>query len=66
MPQPTPSVIVLTARADDGDRRQSFQLGAKDYMTKPFRFNDLLERVHTILKSQLPIAVLFALAALHD
>jgi two-component system, OmpR family, copper resistance phosphate regulon response regulator CusR len=66
MPHPAPAVIVLTARADDGDRHRSLQLGAKDYMTKPFRFNDLLERVNTILKSQLPIAVVLALSSLHN
>jgi two-component system, OmpR family, copper resistance phosphate regulon response regulator CusR len=66
MPQPAPAVIVLTARADDRDRHYSLQLGAKDYITKPFRFNDLLERVNTILKSQIPVAVMVALASLHD
>lgn len=47
--QPVPAVIILTARADDGDRSQSLRLGAKDYLTKPFRFNDLLDRVKAIL-----------------
>ena len=47
--QPVPAVIILTARADDDDRSQSIRLGAKDYLTKPFRFNDLLDRVKAIL-----------------
>ncbi len=47
--QPVPAVIILTARADDADRSQSIRLGAKDYLTKPFRFNDLLDRVKAIL-----------------
>jgi two-component system, OmpR family, copper resistance phosphate regulon response regulator CusR len=64
MPYPTPAVIVLTARADDRDRHQTLKFGARDYITKPFRFNDLLERVNTVLKSQLPIAVLLAFASL--
>ncbi|MBW4465210.1 MAG: response regulator transcription factor [Pegethrix bostrychoides GSE-TBD4-15B] len=44
-----PAVIVLTARADNGDRSQSLQMGAKDYLTKPFRFNELLDRIKAIL-----------------
>jgi two-component system, OmpR family, copper resistance phosphate regulon response regulator CusR len=44
-----PDVIVLTARSDDSDRLNSIQLGAKDYITKPFRFNELLNRVHDLL-----------------
>ena len=47
--QPVPAVIILTARADDDDRSQSIRLGTKDYLTKPFRFNDLLDRVKAIL-----------------
>jgi DNA-binding response OmpR family regulator len=49
--QPVPAVIILTARSGDGDRSQSLRLGAKDYLTKPFRFNDLLDRVKAILPS---------------
>lgn len=47
-----PEVIILTARADDRDRIQSIRFGVKDYITKPFRFNDLLSRVEAILRSQ--------------
>jgi two-component system, OmpR family, copper resistance phosphate regulon response regulator CusR len=64
MPQPDrPIVIVLTARADDGDRHNSLQLGAKDYVTKPFRFNDLLERVNGILRARLPVGVILAVSS---
>ncbi|MEB3220138.1 MAG: response regulator [Nostocales cyanobacterium 94392] len=35
-------VIVITARSDDQDKVKAFAFGANDYMTKPFRFQDLL------------------------
>lgn len=47
--QKLPNVIILTARADDSDRLTSIQLGAKDYITKPFRLNELLNRVQSVL-----------------
>jgi len=47
--QKIPDVIILTARSDDGDRLNSIQLGAKGYITKPFRLDELLSRVQSIL-----------------
>jgi DNA-binding response OmpR family regulator len=44
-----PEVIILTARANDCDCAQSKQLGVRAYITKPFRFNELLSRVEAIL-----------------
>jgi two-component system, OmpR family, copper resistance phosphate regulon response regulator CusR len=38
-------IIVVTARADERDRVAALAAGANDFITKPFRFNDLLERV---------------------
>lgn len=42
-------IIVVTAMTDERDRLQVLHLGANDYVSKPFRFNDLLSKV----KSQL-------------
>ncbi|MCU0570002.1 MAG: response regulator [Oculatellaceae cyanobacterium Prado106] len=39
-------VIVVTARDGESDRQESFKRGANDYLGKPFRFNDLLEKVN--------------------
>jgi two-component system, OmpR family, copper resistance phosphate regulon response regulator CusR len=61
--QNVPEVIILTARADDSDFHTSLQLGAKDYLTKPFRFNDLLSRISTVLKAQLPVGVILAVTS---
>jgi two-component system, OmpR family, copper resistance phosphate regulon response regulator CusR len=43
-------IIVVTARSDESDRRAVLAAGATDFITKPFRFNDLLERVQYYLQ----------------
>lgn len=43
-------VLFLTARDDLDDRIKGLDLGADDYMTKPFAFAELLARVRTILR----------------
>jgi DNA-binding response OmpR family regulator len=43
-------VIVLTARGTVGDRVRGFELGADDYLSKPFAFEELLARVRARLR----------------
>jgi len=45
-------VILLTAKADEVDRVVGFELGADDYVTKPFSVRELILRVKAILKRQ--------------
>ncbi len=54
--QDTP-VLVLTARRETEDRILGFQLGADDYLTKPFSPKELVLRVEAILRrsKQLPV-----------
>lgn len=48
-------VIILTARDDINDKVSGLENGADDYVTKPFRFEELLARVRVRLRnSQLP------------
>ncbi len=48
-------IIILTARDDISDKVAGLEGGADDYMTKPFRFEELLARVRLQLrKSHLP------------
>jgi two-component system, OmpR family, response regulator QseB len=48
-------VIILTARDDIHDKVNGLENGADDYVTKPFRFEELLARVRVRLRnSQLP------------
>ncbi len=43
-------VLFLTARDEVGDRVKGLELGADDYLVKPFAFSELLARVRTILR----------------
>lgn len=43
-------VLVLTARDAVSDRVKGFDLGADDYLVKPFAFSELLARVRSLLK----------------
>ena len=41
----SPPVIVVTALDGTGERSHSLELGANEYVTKPFRFDELLSRI---------------------
>jgi two-component system alkaline phosphatase synthesis response regulator PhoP len=43
-------VIMLTARAEEADRVLGLELGADDYVTKPFSLRELLARVRAVLR----------------
>ncbi len=46
----TSAVLVLTARGTTADKVENFDLGADDYLTKPFAFAELLARVKALLR----------------
>ena len=43
-------VIMLTARAEESDRIRGFELGADDYVAKPFSPNELVARVRAVTR----------------
>jgi two-component system, OmpR family, response regulator len=43
-------IIMLTARGDEGDRVAGLEIGADDYVTKPFSSRELLARVRAALR----------------
>jgi DNA-binding response OmpR family regulator len=47
-------VIMLTARGDEADRIVGLELGADDYVTKPFSPRELAARVRTVLRRATP------------
>src|SRR3954464_14777713 len=47
-------VIMLTARGEEGDRVVGFELGADDYITKPFSVREVVLRVRAILRRNAP------------
>jgi DNA-binding response OmpR family regulator len=43
-------VIVLTAKGEESDKVRGLEIGADDYVTKPFSLKELLARVHAVLR----------------
>jgi DNA-binding response OmpR family regulator len=43
-------VIMLTAKGEEMDKVRGLELGADDYVTKPFALQELLARVHAVLR----------------
>jgi len=44
------AVIMLTGRAEEGDKVLGFEMGADDYVTKPFSSRELLARMRAVLR----------------
>jgi two-component system KDP operon response regulator KdpE len=43
-------IVVLSSRSDEAGKIQAFELGADDYITKPFGIDELLARVRTAIR----------------
>ncbi|MGH7612291.1 MAG: response regulator transcription factor [Candidatus Dormibacteria bacterium] len=52
--EPRRGLLILSARDEVGDRVKGLDLGADDYLTKPFEFDELLARVRSILRRRRP------------
>jgi len=65
MKKPTLPVLVLTQRTRVEDRVQCLDLGADDYLGKPFSFNELSARIRALVRrSHLPSESVLAVADL--
>ena len=47
-------VIMLTAKGQTSDKVQGLEMGADDYVTKPFEMKELLARVHAVTRRTAP------------
>jgi two-component system OmpR family response regulator len=47
-------IIILSARDETNDRIEGLELGADDYLVKPFEFGELLARVRAVLRRRQP------------
>jgi DNA-binding response OmpR family regulator len=54
----TTPILMLTARGDEADRVVGLDLGADDYVTKPFSIRELLARVRALLRRASPARTL--------
>lgn len=48
-------IVVLSSRADEGGKVQALDLGADDYVTKPFGMEELFARMRAALRHQLQV-----------
>ena len=46
----TPAIIMLTAKGDDVDRIVGLEMGADDYLSKPFNPRELVARINAVLR----------------
>ena len=46
----TAHILMLTAKADETDKVVGLEIGADDYVTKPFSLKELMARVHAMLR----------------
>ena len=56
-PGRTPSVIVISARGGEQDKVRALDMGADDYLAKPFGADELLARIRAVLRRANPSAV---------
>ena len=54
-------IILLTAMGQKGDKLKGLKLGADDYVTKPFDLEELLARIHAVLRRARPAAEVLTL-----
>lgn len=47
-------IIMVTARADESDRVQGLDIGADDYVSKPFSPKELIARIRAVLRRRAP------------
>lgn len=50
-------IIMLTAKTEEADRVRGLEMGADDYVTKPFSTNELIARVKAVLRRIRPALV---------
>ena len=58
-------LIVVSARRQEDDKVRALNLGADDYLTKPFGIDELLARIHATLRRSRPATTVHADAVLH-
>jgi two-component system phosphate regulon response regulator OmpR len=50
----TPAILMLTAKGDEVERIVGLEMGADDYLPKPFNPRELVARIHAVLRRRQP------------
>ena len=58
-------IVVLSSRGDELGKVQALDLGADDYVTKPFGMEELLARLRAALRHATPLWSLFVVVGYH-
>jgi two-component system phosphate regulon response regulator OmpR len=53
---PDPALVMLTAKGDEVDRIVGLEMGADDYLPKPFNPRELVARINAVLRRRAPAA----------
>ena len=59
-------IIIMSGRIEHDDKMQAFELGADDYVSKPFRIEELIARIEAVLSrngdrlNQIPLAASYS------
>ena len=61
-----PAIIMLTAKGDEVERIVGLEMGADDYLPKPFNPRELVARIHAVLRRRGPAAAPGAPGAAQD
>jgi two-component system, OmpR family, KDP operon response regulator KdpE len=61
-----PSVIIISARGEEHDKVRALDMGADDYLAKPFGAEELLARIRAVLRRANPDAVVVPVVRLDD
>ncbi|MEW6871455.1 response regulator transcription factor [Trueperella pyogenes] len=64
--EPELPVLFLTAKDDVQDRVHGLEVGADDYVTKPFSLEEVVARIHAILRRTSPEAASSEILRYHD
>lgn len=59
-------VLFLTARDTVGDRVRGLELGADDYLVKPFAFSELLARIRVVFRRYAPVTAVETILKVAD
>lgn len=52
---PQTGIVMISVRGQEGDKVRALEAGADDYVTKPFRFRELLARLRAVYRRMHPV-----------